>query len=89
MPPGMDDTMMGPSNGNNYKTSGSGTGTGTGPGPGPGPGMITGTDSGTTIRHLIPGAIAYRRKHQAIWKDLSIKADHIFKRINNAYQSPL
>jgi len=35
------------------------------------------------------GAVAYAKRKQSIWKQLSIKSDQIFSFINNAYKSPL
>jgi hypothetical protein len=54
----------------------------------------TGTNPGTGIHTLntgtmTSGAISYYRRKKAIWEHLMIKADRMFARENNAYQSPL
>jgi hypothetical protein len=35
------------------------------------------------------GALAYAKRKQSTWKDLTVKSDRTFSAINNAYQSPL
>jgi hypothetical protein len=61
-----------------------------------GTGTGTGTSSWTRndigmhpTPSLSAGAIAYRTRKHAVWRDLMKKADAIFRRSNPAYQSPL
>ena len=56
--------------------------------------MESGTGTSTSndqcfTNTLSAEAIAYHTQKQAVWEELMIKADSIFKRCNPAYQSPL
>ena len=53
-------------------------------------GMDTGISTTKTLDpKLTTGTIAYQRRNHAIWEELMNKADCMFARLNDAYQSPL
>jgi hypothetical protein len=45
----------------------------------------------TSAEHIATssGPLAYAKRKQSTWENLSIKSDRIFRAINNAYKSPL
>jgi hypothetical protein len=43
----------------------------------------------STRTNLSVGAVAYWNRKKAVWMELAIKADKIFRRCNSAYESPL
>jgi hypothetical protein len=53
----------------------------------PGPGYTVAP--GPSLSNNSIGIIAYRRRKQALWQELVIKADLIFTQSNPAYQSPM